>query len=381
MTTPRHIGLVLHHTLDFYREILRGITDYGRHKPEWIFVPVVPEPRSLRAQRGAGWAALISTPAAIRAVQSLRIPWVNVSSVLPTASGPRVMVDHRAVGRMAAQYFLDRGFRQFALAGYRDHLFSMQRHEGFRSAVEEAGKQVTSTYIEAVRHADPSGLQRPNAAMLKWLTQLPHPIAVFASNDVQGFQISEACREREIQVPEHLSLLSVDNDDLLCMLSRPPLSTVALPTRQIGYEAARILDLLLANRRPPEQIKLLPPVGIVERASSSVLAIDDTVVAQILRFIRENIHRPIGVDDVVDQSAISRRHIERRFRGALGRTIGEEIQRVRIETAQRLLAETDLSMAQIAESAGYSSGKHFATAFRREMQLTPSAYRDRFRRN
>lgn len=375
-----HIGLALDHTLDFFREVLRGIRDYGHQKPDWIFVLAPPSSRSLNLRhtaRCAGFIGHVSTLALARAMQATNLPWVNVSSVHPHLRGPRVMVDHEAVGRLAARYFLDRQFRAFAFVGYRDHLFSMGREAGFRSEVEAAGCRLHARFEAAGKHAEPTAPQYAGGALHRWLRSLPKPIAAFASNDVQGFQVCEACRECGIQVPEQIALMSVDNDDLLCDLAQPPLSSVALPARQLGYEAARLLDDLLGGRKVRHTRMLLPPTGIVERASSNILAINDALIARALTFIRTHAHRAIGVEDVAAGAFASRRLLERAFRRVLQRTIAEEIRRARMDMARRLLVETRLPMSEVARAAGFTDGKHFATTFRRLEGNTPTAFRGR----
>ena len=374
----KYIGLALNHTLDFYRDVLRGIREYGLEKPSWIFVPIQPDARSIKSRRTArcaGFIGHVSTLSLAKAMERTQLPWVNVSSVHPDMPFPRVMVDHVAVGRLAARYFLDRGFRSFAYVGYRNHLFSMQREQGYRHEIEAADGQLCSVFEEMTRHADPTGVQYSSAALNEWLVRLPKPIAAFTSNDVQGFHVAEACRECGIQVPEQLAIISVDNDDLLCDLAQPPLASVALPTRRIGYEAARMLDRMLRGRKPPRRPKLLPPVGIVERASSNILAIDDQLVAQALQYIRTNAHRAIDVVDVAREVSVSRRRLERAFRRVLHRTVAEEVRRAHLAIAYRLLTQTKMNMSEIAKAAGFSDGKHFATVFRRLEGTTPTAYR------
>ena len=308
-------------------------------------------------------------------MDALERPWVNVSTVHPKMTGPRVMVDHHEVGRMAARYFLERGFRTFGYVGYENHLFSVGRLQGFRSEIEDRGCEVHSHLEERIKHSDPTAPYDSSVALLEWLSALPSPIAVFCANDVQGFRIAEACREQNIEIPERLALMSVDDDKLLCDLAQPRLSSVALPTRRIGYESARLLDGLIRGRKPPRGPMLLPPTGIVERASSDITAIENETVAEALKFIRGNANRRINVNDVCKATCVSRRLLERNFRHTLQRTVADEIRRAHMETARRLLAQTQMSMADIASAAGFSDSKHFATVFRRLQGTTPTTYR------
>jgi LacI family transcriptional regulator len=208
-------------------------------------------------------------------------------------------------------------------------------------------------------------------------------VGVFTCNDVWGVQISEACRGARLNVPEDVAIVGVDNDDLLCELSRPSLSSVAVPSEEVGYRAAEMLDGLLRGKPPARRPVLLPPRGVVARQSSDVLAIEDPEVAAAVRFIRGarsgGTPRPLATSDVMESVAVCRRTLERRFRQCLSRGIGDEIRRVRLDRAKRLLCDTDLPMSAVAEASGFADGKHLSVSFRRALDLTPSAYRRQFR--
>jgi LacI family transcriptional regulator len=206
-------------------------------------------------------------------------------------------------------------------------------------------------------------------------------VGLFACNDVWGCQLSEACRQSEVAVPEEVAILGVDNDDLLCELARPSLSSVAVPGEAIGFEAAALLDRMLrrgrgearpGTRKPP---LLLPPRQVVTRRSSDILAVDDPYVAEALGVIRRRSGRATSVDDVVDLVPLSRRSLERRFRNCLGRGVWEEIRRVQVERAKELLAGTELPMSAVAAAAGFSESKQLSVVFRQETRMTPTAFR------
>jgi LacI family transcriptional regulator, galactose operon repressor len=180
-------------------------------------------------------------------------------------------------------------------------------------------------------------------------------------------------------MPEQVALAGVDNDDLFCELARPPLSSVAIPAERIGYEAAALLDRLLAGARPPRQPLLLPPVRLVARQSSDVVALDDPNVAAALRVIRTNAHVALRVADIVRKVPISRRALERRFRQALHRGLGDEIRRVHVDRAKDLLAATDLPVAMVAERSGFCGSGHLCVVFRQDTGQTPTAYRRQVR--
>jgi LacI family transcriptional regulator len=203
-------------------------------------------------------------------------------------------------------------------------------------------------------------------------------VGVFAPNDIWGVQLAEVCRQVGLRVPEDVALVGVDNDDLLCEMARPPLSSVSLPVNRIGHAAASLLDDLLGGKKSPGDL-LLPPVGVIARQSSDVLALEDPEVATAVRFIRTHGHTALRVADVLREVPISRRSLERRFRRALDRSIWEEIRRVHVEQARGLLARSGMPMAEVARHAGFSDSRQLSTVFREETGLTPTAYRRRFR--
>jgi LacI family transcriptional regulator len=387
MTThSTRIGLVMGYGLDFYRDILRGIKAFAETRPHWVFTPIAPEPRAVRALRPLrhhGMIAHIFNRELADALIEARKPVVNVSGVLPDLPVPRVGLDHVAVGRLAAEHLLDRGLRHFGFFGYSDHAFSLGREAGFRSTLEATGFRVSSYHEADPAKRDPTGLWEWNDGLRRWLTGLPRPVGILASHDPQGVELSEVCRHSGLRVPEEVALVGVDNDDLLCELARPSLTSVALPAERVGFEAARLLDRLLTCPRTRGPLGasaiLLPPQGVVTRGSSDVLAINDAEVAAALRFIRQHAHETIQVRDVLNAVPVSRRTLERRVRAILGRGVWEEIRRAHLERCKSLLADTDMSMSEVARHSGFSDQRQLSVVFRQETGITPTGYRRQFR--
>jgi LacI family transcriptional regulator len=377
------IGLVFSHSLAYCRGILRGIRQYAEAEPHWVFMPVAPDLRSIQALRPLkpdGVIAHIFSDELAKALGRLGVPVVNVSSVLPDLTIPRVGVDDHACGCLAADHFLERGLRHFAFAGHRDHAYSLRRETGFRQTIESKGLRVDCYYERRQRPFDPMGrLWALDKRIQRWIRALPKPVGIFAPNDLWGVQLTEVCHHTGLQVPEEVAIVGVDNDDLLCGLSRPPLSSVALPGGRVGYEAAALLDRLLAGARAEPEPLLLPPVGVVTRRSTEILAVADHEVATVLGFIRKQRQRQIRVKDILQEVQLSRRSLERRFRTVVGRSLLDEIRRVHVERARNLLAETDLPMHVVAERSGFADGRRFSTVIREVTGFTPTAYRRQFR--
>ena len=379
MTRPLSVGLVFSYSFAYYRQVLRGIRTYAETRPHWLFTSLAPDERPLGRPgdlKADGVIACVNTEALAQALRRWHRPLVNVSAVLPELPWPRVGVDNQAVGRLAAHHFLERGLRHFGFVGRKDWLYSTEREAGFRRAIKEAGYRVTSYHVPATKLFDPSARSWPlDQRVGRWLRGLPTPAGVFAPNDLWGMQLTECCWKAGLRVPEDVALLGVDNDDLHCELARPMLSSVLVPTQQIGWEAAALLDRLLSGAASPRQPLLLPPQGVVGRRSSDVLATDDPDVVKAARFIRERGHLPLRVADVLKEVPVGRRTLERRFRQALGRGLWEEIRRVHVDRAKRLLAETDLAIKAVAKQSGFTDFRHLAVVFRQDLGLSPTAYR------
>lgn len=383
MTTSIRIGLVFTYSLDYCRGILRGIKRYAESRPHWIFAPIDPEPDGLRMLadlRPAGLIGHLYDQRLAETLLALDRPLVNISGVLPDLPVCRVGPDDIQIGRMAAQHFLDRGFRSFGFAGHRCHAYSVRREEGYRQAIAETGLPISSYYEPGDLPFKPHGrLWALDARLQEWVGELPKPVGIFACNDQWGLQLSEVCHQKMLRVPDDVAMVGVQNDDLLCELARPSLSSVAVPTEKIGYEAAALLDRLMAGHQPPTEPLLFPPAEVVCRRSSDTLAIDDADVVAAIRFIRQQSHRPISVSDVLKAVPVSRRSLERRFRKFLNRGVGEEIRRAHLERAKRLLVNTDLPMATVARRAGFSDQKQLAVVFRQETKVTATTYRRLFK--
>ncbi|MBI3463024.1 MAG: substrate-binding domain-containing protein, partial [Planctomycetes bacterium] len=253
------------------------------------------------------------------------------------------------------------------------------REAGFRQDLAAQGHAPSCYYERAtVTYRHRGRLLALQAGLQRWVQSLPKPVGIFACHDIWGLQAVEACRLAELRVPEDVAIIGVDNDDLLCELARPSLSSIAVPTLRIGHEAAALLDRLLRGSRPPRQPILIPSSGIVARQSSDVLALRQPDVAAAVRYIRDHAHRPICVADVLREVAVGRRSLERQFRAVLNRGIWGEIRRVHLDRARELLATTAQSIAEVATQAGFTDLQQLSRVFRQETGLTPSAYRRRF---
>ena len=255
--------------------------------------------------------------------------------------------------------------------------FSKHREQGFSEALAEAGFELSSCYAEYLpRPPMDSSWKRVDRQIHNWLAALPKPAAVLASNDVPARALAEICRQLGICVPHDIALLGVDNDELECLLSYPPLSSIVNPAEQIGFRAAKLLDRLMSGQRPPRKTIFVSPSHVVTRQSTDIVAVADPDVSTAVAFIRDHAVENIGAAEVVHALSMARRRLERRFREMLGRTILQEIQRVRIERVKHILAETNLPMAAVRH-AGFSTPQRLAVVFRQATGEMPTGYRRR----
>ena len=211
--------------------------------------------------------------------------------------------------------------------------------------------------------------------LVRWLRRAPQPLGVMAEHDLKARRVLSAVRLAGLVVPDEVAVLGVDNDELLCELSDPPLSSIEQGGQQIGYRAAALLAGLLDGEAVPPSPVLVPPVRVVVRQSTDVLAVDDPEVAAAVRYIRRGAGGLIRIDEVAQAAAASRRTLERRFKRVMGHTMHEEAILTRVRLAREMLAVSDRPLPAVAAACGFNSLKHFHDTFRRHTAETPAAYR------
>ena len=378
MHHPPRVALLVETSLASGRDILRGIGRYVRECGPWS---IYHEPRSLeeaapawlRTWRGDGIIARIQNRRIAAAVAATRLPAIDVLGVVSHDRLPLVHVDNAAIAQLAADHLLDRGFRHFGYCGLSGINWSDQRRDAFASRVAERGGQC-SVYTLARRRARMSWEDEQDG-LAAWLTTLPRPVGIMACNDPRGQKVLEACRRLGLKVPEEVAVIGVDNDEPVCEIADPPLSSVLPDPTRLGFEAAKLLDRMIRSGHRPRRPLFLPPVGIVTRQSTDVLAIDDAELVAALRLIREESCEGLSVSDVVRKLSVSRSTLQRQFKAILGRTVHDEIVATRLARAKQLLAETDLPIAAIARRCGFRHQEYLGYVFRTRGGQTPAAYR------
>jgi len=296
-----------------------------------------------------------------RCLAALRRP--EVSEIAP---------DSCRAGQLAAEHLLERGFKNFAFCGFSGRGWSDRRQQGFCQRLAAAGFDCQMQ--QPPKKRGPLPWQRERLKLTEWLRELPKPLGVMACNDIRGRQVIEASILGGIAVPDEVSVVGVDDDQLLCELSNPPLSSVALNAEKSGYQAAELLDGLMARKERNRQI-VVEPLWVIARRSTEAMAVEDSKVSAALRFIRDEGRGPIGVNNVAAHVGLSRRALEIRFNRSLHRAVREEIERVRLLWVRKLLVETNLSTAKIAAASGFSSLSYLSKVFHRQTGETMNQYR------
>jgi LacI family transcriptional regulator len=360
--------------------VLRGISHYAVAHGPWEFNVESPglSLDTVREWKVDGIIVPLRNEEHAKVFRDRGVPTVNCSGALRDPGVPTVRPDDVAVGRLGASHLLERGLKHFGYAGFPFIDFSEQRRRGFEEAIRKAG------FNPRVYEADPAvkadwtwDVQENDLA--RWLKGLPHPVGIMASMDERAWHVAEACRRVGLKVPEEVAILGVDNDELRCEFTTPPLSSVAIPTERVGFEAAALLDRLMDGADPPTHPVLVQPQGVVLRRSTDVVAVEDAEVARAFRFIRENVGRPYSAADVAHEVGAPRRRLDDQFRQALGRTLEEEIVRARLHRVQRILADTDMELAAVVEATGFRTVARLREALRQETGLGPTEYRQKFR--
>ena len=376
----RHVALFIETARASGRDILQGVIRYIHERASWVtyFEPRGPENLPLHwlnSWRGDGILARITTRQQALALQAAGLPVIDLRVAQNKSRFPQVLTDNACIAHLAFTHLRECGLRHFAFCGLPAGLHRNLdwRRQEFQRLVEESGFPCLEFHFRS----HPADWERTRQKVAAWLRGLPKPIGILACNDEHGYQVLEACNLAGLHVPEEVAVLGVDNDPVLCNLTRPTLSSIHLDHVRIGYEAAAWLDRLMDGCKPPPSPILFEPCGVVARHSTGLLALDDAKVTAALRFIREHACEGIRVSDVLKVVSLSQTALEQRFRRCLGRTPKAELLRVQIERARQLLRETDLPLKKIANRVGFSSEKYFSYAFVHQNGTSPSAYRKR----
>lgn len=374
-----HVALLVETSLISGREILRGIARYVQEHRPWT---IYHEPRSLEAAapawlktwHGDGLIVRLNNQHIAEAVRCTGLPAVDVLGVTADTRIPLVHVDNPLIGQTAAEHLLERGLRHFGYCGFAELNWARQRQQAFVETLAAAGCQCKAYRLPFGTHSD-SSWEAQQERLAMWIHRLPKPVGILACYDPVGQRVLDACQRAATSVPEQVAVIGVDNDETICEVCNPPLSSVIANHARVGYEAAALLDHLMHGKKRPTRPVYIEPLGVATRLSTDVLAVGDPEVAAALAIIHQRACDGLTVRDVVDQVSISYSAMKERFSRVMGRSLHDEIVHTQLKRAQELLATPDLPLRQIAQMAGFRHQEYMGVVFRAKLGKTPGQYR------
>lgn len=375
MAETRHVALLVETSNAYARGLLVGIKKYLVTHPGWsIYLGEHSRQETdlswLEGWQGDGVIARIENAETARQVRRLGVPAVDLSAAYLAPELPCVETDDDVIARLAVEHFAVRGLRNVAYCGDARFGWSVKRGTGFVAHAVRNDLAVHEFRMEHTRH-----LAAEREAMAGWLLGLPKPVGVLACYDIAGQEILEACKIANLAVPDTVAVLGVDNDELICNLTTPPLSSIQSDTTRTGFLAASLLDQMMSGQALAPKLHLVEPLRVVTRQSSDILAVDDPIVACALQLIRDRVDDGLPVEAVQRHVGLSRRSLDYRFTQVLGRTVHEEITRVRMERLADLLIQTDWSLPQLAGRMNFSHSEYMGVAFKKFTGKSPGEYR------
>ena len=378
MRAKRSVLLAL---TDTHHGFFKGAARYAREHQWHVTADMIYTAKIPVGWRGDGIVSFIGDRDDLaKFILSSGLPAVEISKVRNDINLPRVEGDSDMIGRMAAEHFLERDFRNFAWAPFQDDLVNSERYLGFANRLRRAGLSCHVLPSANIQQGPQNTLDWParRKMLTRELQRLPKPLAVFGYNDCVAADVIAACDEAGLFVPESVAVLGVDNDTILCECVHVPLSSVCHDLEGMAYKACELLDRLMSGRKPPKDVIRVRPTGLVTRRSTDIVAVDNLQVARALRYIKDQHANPLlGVADVVAATNLSRRPLEIAFRKEMKRSLNEEIMRLRMVQVKKILATTNLKVVEVARLTGFTRPSHLFRTFRKLIGLSPKTWRAR----
>lgn len=376
----RHVAVIIETSTQYGRNLIRGIARFGRlHDWQLHFEyrgKTAAEPDWLADFKGDGVITTSPDQRHSKALREQGIPVVDLQATLVDPAGEHLIVDsdHRAVGRLAAEHFMEKGHRHFAFLGYSDQSVSREREIGFTEALAARGHK-------PLRHHTPERKDRTFETLHRgdenFIASLPKPCALFCCWDEVAFRAVQSALEQGIAVPEDLAVLGVDNDPVFSSTSRIPLSSIDPDIIRMGFLTASWLSEMMEGT-PLQKIKLerlVPPKGLIVRQSTALDAIEDPVVRRFLELLRQQRPGLLSIEELARDCHVSRRLLEQRVKAATGKTPRQLLSQTLVEAIQRFLSQTDYTLAHIADLLGFEHAERLSHLFRRQTDMTPGEYR------
>lgn len=375
--------------------IMAGITEYMRNKGGWQLI-VWPDSslESLRflRQRGCkGAFASVQTSTKARQILDIGFPVIALNTLQDTLSLPFISADSDLVAQTAFEYLTQKQFKRFGFFGLAQARWSRDRLEHFSRYVAQAGQTVSAYECTQAAITDEIPfvklwidmiLNKGQQELTDWLVRLPKPIAILASCDILACHLSNVVREAGLTIPNETAILGINDDQALCNLCDPPLSSIAFDFRKAGLDAAGLMDQLISGHAMPKgQWIRIRPAYVKSRGSTDIFALDDQDVIAAIKYIRQHSHNPLQVDDVARAVCISRRSLQMKFQKTLGRSVHDEIVQSHFETAKAMLIDTTLPIDEIAVRSGFHYTTNMRRVFKERTGLLPHKYRHAHRPN
>ena len=384
----KKVAVIVQSSKGYGRGLLAGISSFARTHRTWsiyhddrILQDSIPE--WLERWNGDGMIASFDNKALAEYVRSRAVPAIDLQCGHAHLGIPSLRPDDSQAVEMAYNHLRQLGHKSIGYCGFQGIRYSEHREAYLRELCSRDAvtlSAVDSPFPHAQHHSriEADGLL-DQENLLAWLRSIETPIGIVACNDIRASQVLNAIRSCDYSVPEEVAVVGMDNDACVCGLCDPALSSVDLNAVHIGFQAAESLNCLMQGGRLDFQVRTVTPAGVIERESSSLLAITDEEIAQAARFIAENASTGITVHDVVAQASISRSALERRFKAKIGRSIKSEINRIRLMNLKELLSSTDYPMEQLAGMVGFAHSEYMITFFKKAVGTTPGEYRKEHR--
>jgi LacI family transcriptional regulator len=377
---PR-IAILVETSLASGRQILAGISHFLKERNDISVFHHSGQlgqmhPDSLIDWEGDGIIARVVDQSIADLLHATGLPTVDVLGNVPKSDFPLVKTDNHAIGSMVAEQFIQNGYRNFGLIGLGQESWSLEREQAFFKTASQINKTPHSLHLKST-DSEAVHISHSLSALRDWLPRLPKPIGILATSDQFAPLLFEAAHELKIRIPEDISIIGVDNDAPYCDLCRPALSSVDPNHEEVGYQAAELLEQLLAGKTPSAQAIKVRPNMIHLRRSSSSLAVDDPQLCKAMEYIRLKACQGICIDEIAQYCGLSRSVLQRRFRAQINRTVGESILNEKLSRAKELIHAGNLSMQRVAELSGLNSQEYMSQVFRKYFKQSPKQFRSK----
>ena len=381
MQPVRQVAVLIETSREYGRGLIRGVARFHRKKPNWsVYFQQhdlgAPLPSWLKSWQGDGILARVENQESAKDLLALGLPLIDLRGATRALGHPHFGIENQSVAQQAYEHLASCGLKNFAFVGEPAgrYIYDDERRESFSKLVKNHG---ADCHIFANR----SGTRKANSweeyqqQLAAWLAHLPKPVGIMCCHDDRGQQVLDACQRAELGVPDEVAVIGVDNDEFLCQLSIPSLTSINIGAERIGYQAARLLDRMINGESTFDQSLSFEAAGVIVRQSTDVIACDDPEIAKSLRLIRQNACNFLTVEDILRQIGISQSQFNKRFKKHVGHAPKQEIARVQMETAKHLLTNTHDTIQSIAQQCGFNEAWYFISVFRKENGITPGTFR------